>query len=351
VPFLFFLTSGCVSVGPEILPKDRYNYNLAMNRSNHQEILLNLVRLRYDENPMALKVSSISGSASLSNTLGLSGSLTLPNPGKGNGSLSPSPSISYSDNPVISYTPLDDQAYYQSFFSQLNLYDVYVLLKSSWSITRLMRIGFQRVGNVYNASNSARATSSHAPEYSDFLDLVDVLRRVQLAEAGTGFYAKNDDVEELILEIHKDYRFTAKERLILKKAGVEMYQHKIVFSNYPAPHKVFVVTRSLLGIYNYLSKGLVEPKEHLKNQVLTETLTKKGEHFDWQKVLGGMIKIYNSDKQPTDAYVSIYFRNYWYYIKDSDNNSKQTFTLLINVNGLVQSASPPNTAPTLTRTV
>ncbi len=351
LPLLLSFLTACSSIGPHILPKDRYNYNQAMSYSSNQELLLNLVRLRYDENPMALKVGSISGSASVQEGLNLGGTINFPRPGKSNGGINPSSSLSYSDNPIISYTPLDDQAFFQSFLSQLDLYDVGLLLQSSWSIPRVMRVGFQRVGKAYNAPSAARATSSHVPEYQNFIDMTYVLRRMQLANALTGFYSKNGTVEDLTLVIEKDYRLTPKERAVLRKAEIEIYQNKIVLTNYPAPHKVYVVTRSVIGVFNYLSKGVAEPPEDIKSQVMTQTVYDNGKPFDWQLVLEGMMKIYYSDKPPVGAYLAIPYRGRWYYIKDSDSDSKQTLTLLANISGLAQTTPPTTSAPALTRSV
>jgi hypothetical protein len=107
----------------------------------------------------------------------------------------------------------------------------------------------------------------------------------------------------------------------------------------------------VLGIFNYLSKGLIEPPENIKAKVLTETVYNNGAHFDWQNVLRGMMKIYSSDKMLNDAYVAIPYRGRWYYIKDIDTDSKQTLAMLISISGLVQNSAPTSTAPALARVV
>lgn len=351
ITILIYWLTGCTSIGPTALPRDRFNYNKAMSNSTNQELLLNMVRLRYDESPLILKVGSISGSISLQRGLAVSGTTNFPVPGKANYALNSAGTLSYSDNPIINYTPLDDQTFTQSFLKRLELYDVSLLLESAWSIPRVMRVGFQRIGNAYNAPSSARSTSSHVPEYQNFIDVTYVLRRMQLANALTGFYSKNGDVEDLILVLDKTYRIRKDELAILNKAGIEIYKNRIILSNQPAPHKVYVITRSVIGIFNYLSKGVIEPPADLKSKVLTETVYANGAHFDWQNVLRGMMKIYFSDKEPTHAYVAIYYRNRWYYIKDNDSDSKQTLAMLISVSGLVQNSAPATSAPALARVV
>jgi len=52
----FFVTSlislavtGCRSLGPRTVPGDRFNYNEAGAQSTSEQLLLNIIRLRYGE--------------------------------------------------------------------------------------------------------------------------------------------------------------------------------------------------------------------------------------------------------------------------------------------------------------
>lgn len=356
IPALLLI--GCQSIGPRILPLDRYAYNQTMGRSNIQEYLLNIVRLRYDESTMSMKVNNISGSVNYQRNASILGDIKLPPVLKAlsappTDSLSTGGSVSYADNPIISFTPMDDQTFIQAYLKILTLPEVSLLLQSSsWSIPRVMRVGFQQIGEAHNAPSAARPTSSHVPKYQNFINMTYVLRRLQLEEGARVFYRQINRIDELVVDIKPNYQFTAKEKAILKKAKVEIYNHQIIFANQPVPHRTLVVTRSMFGILNYLSKGVDVPEADLKKRVVTQTRYANGALFDWQKVLRGMIKIYSSDTPPKDAYVSIYYRKHWFYIKDSDINTKQTFVLLSNLSGLILNAPMGNNyEPTLTRTV
>ena len=50
---------------------------------------------------------------------------------------------------------------------------------------------------------------------------------------------------------------------------------------------------------------------------------------------------------PLNAYVSIRYRNHWFYIEDNDLNSKSTFSLLVQLYDL-QSGDAKGSAPVLT---
>lgn len=343
------LLVGCNPIGPRVLNTDRFYYNKSMHYSNNQELLLNIVRLRYDETPFTLKVGNISGSTTLYKAASVSGSVYkkyLSN------LISMSSDMRYTDNPIISYTPLVDQDFTKAFLTPITLADIALLMDSSWSISRLMRVALQRAGKACNALSSARSTSSHVPEYQNFIDVASVLRRMQVHDALMGSYFSDKGVDNLIVKIDPSYPITAKDRRILNTAGIELYNNTIVFSNQPGPHKTQVITRSMLGMMNYLSKGLILPPEDIKNNSVTVTRYPDGKIFNWQRVVNGMMKIYFSVKPPKNTLVSVEYRNRWYYISDSDTNSKQTLILLSNIAGLIQVA--PNgsgTPPSLARAI
>ena len=349
---LVFMLTGCNSIGPNLLLSDRYHYKQALNQSNNEELLLNMVRLRYDESPLILKVGNISSATRLQNEASLTGIRYFSNARKGPGRVHANIALTHTDNPIINYTPLDDQLFTKAFLSPLKLGDIDLSLRAGWSISRIMRLGLQQVGDAYNAPSSARPTSSHVPEYQTFLDVVSILRDIQVKDALTNYYVKKNKVEELVLVIGKRYHLSAKERAVFKKAGIEVLNHKIYFTNRPTPHKALVITRSMQGILNYLSKGLIVPPEDAKNKVLSLTTYRDGKVFDWQKVLNGMMKISYSPTPPKNAYLAIFYRHRWYYVSDADSDSKQTLILLSNIAGLIQSGGAVGNSlvPALART-
>lgn len=69
-PVLFaaaLAATGCLRapLGPKTIPPARLNYNEAISRSWDEQLLLNLVRLRYRDNPLFVDVTSVSASYEL----------------------------------------------------------------------------------------------------------------------------------------------------------------------------------------------------------------------------------------------------------------------------------------------
>ena len=59
-------TSGCAQLGPQSIKGTRLDYNIAVQRTSDEQLLVNLVRMRYRDNPFFLDVSAIALQLSIS---------------------------------------------------------------------------------------------------------------------------------------------------------------------------------------------------------------------------------------------------------------------------------------------
>jgi hypothetical protein len=71
--------SACTSLGPIVVGRDRTLYNEALQQTESQQLLLNIVRQRYNDPVLFLDVTSLSSSVTRSASAGLSA--FLPNIG------------------------------------------------------------------------------------------------------------------------------------------------------------------------------------------------------------------------------------------------------------------------------
>ena len=51
--------SGCASIGPSTIARDRFDYITAISDSGKSQMLLNVVKLRYGDTPVFLDMSSV----------------------------------------------------------------------------------------------------------------------------------------------------------------------------------------------------------------------------------------------------------------------------------------------------
>ena len=69
--------------------------------------------------------------------------------------------------------------------------------------------------------------------------------------------------------------------------------------------------------------------------------------FDWHLAVGELLDIKSQDAPPANAAVAVEYRDSWFYIDDSDLESKYTFMLLRQLSAL-QAGSIERAGPVLT---
>lgn len=76
-----------------------------------------------------------------------------------------------------------------------------------------------------------------------------------------------------------------------------------------------------------LSQMIDVPSEHISAGLVKETCNPDGSSFDWGQVLGDLFRVEVCKHRPKNAYLSVPYRGYWFYIDDADGSSKITLNL------------------------
>ncbi len=327
--------SSCANIGPRVLPPDRLSYNRSLENSDEQQSLLNIVRLRYTDPPYFLAVNNVVSQFNYGNDFSVNVSNSTPPPsllGSGNAS------FNYSEAPTITYTPLQGSDYVTKLLTPIDLSVIFLLIRSGWSVNHIMRILVQQVGTIENAVLADRAISSRAPIYKEFLEMGLLFKRLERHHHIT---IAADTVDgKFAIKVHiKHYALlTAKERALFLKLGVTADSPMFWFVSQPAKQKkhVFVRTRTVLGLLNYLSKGVDIPKSDIAKKQVPMTILSDGRPFDWHQVTVGMIRIRTSSFKPTNAFAAVTYRGSWFYVPFDDFYSKETLSLLCMIMGIYQ---------------
>jgi hypothetical protein len=97
--------------------------------------------------------------------------------------------------------------------------------------------------------------------------------------------------------------------------------------------KLDLETRSLLQAMYYVAQGVDVPPEHVAQGLLTVTRDEQGRPFDWQNVTKGLFRVRSAKESepPAHAHVAIQHQGYWFYIDDTDQDTKTTFSLLMEL--------------------
>ena len=151
--------TGCMGMGPGTLKQDRSNYNIAVQRTNDEQLLLNLVRLKYRDTPFFLEVSSVATQFTFSSSA--NANATFPE-GPAFNVFGLGAGVARTERPTISYSPLQGEKFIQRFLSPVSLQTVSLLFHSGWNIDRIFRVCFQHIHKIKNAPNASVNLCSRA---------------------------------------------------------------------------------------------------------------------------------------------------------------------------------------------
>ena len=381
------LAGGCRSFGPRALEQTRLPYNEAVKITTEQQLLRNIVRLRYTDTPSSLAISNIAAQFELVKGLQLTPFFAATGGDNNRGSYAaalPQGQIGGADRPTFSLTPLDDQEFTKKLFTPLSLEGVIYLAKTTWPISTVFRLYLENLNWVSNAETASGPTPKAAPVFAEFQRGIDALQALQdrdqivfgleertepaggpvaassiraadVIEAAKGGYEYRPadggttwtlvkKVQQPVLRVDPEALNSAEMRDLARifkiKPGLPQYDVTAEAlspfpSTYPAEGvtKVDLETRSLLQAMYYISHGVEIPPEHLASGFVTVTRDGSGRPFEWQQVLKGLFRVRwaKANERPATAHVAIEYKGYWFYIDERDQDTKTTFSLLMEL--------------------
>src|SRR5262245_35111551 len=175
---------GC-SFGPNKLCRTRLPYNEAVKTTSEEQLLLNIVRLRYSDNPSSIAVSNIAAQFEMVKKLGLVPFFTAAaagDVGSYRGAVLPNAELAAADRPTLSLTPQDETEFARRLFTPLTLKGTVYLAQTTWPISTVFRLYLENLNWVPNAQNTSGPTPDRLtspPEFEEFLRGVAALRRLQ----------------------------------------------------------------------------------------------------------------------------------------------------------------------------
>jgi len=101
---------------------------------------------------------------------------------------------------------------------------------------------------------------------------------------------------------------------------------------------VFVRMRSLYGILIYLSYGVQIPESDVKKRFVYTYHNADGTPYDWTPLTHGLLNVQSSETEPTNVFVKTKIHGHWFFIENSDLDSKATFILLVRLIALTSAS-------------
>ena len=323
---------GCTKYGPGFLQSERSQYNQAIQKTNDEQLLLNLVRLKYHDSPLFMEVSNIASRFTLQNDI----SITTQLQAGAKGIFTPDAGTFVEERPTVSYSPLHGENFVNSVLTAVSLKTIALLFHSGWSIERVFKVCLQRIDKLKNAPSASGPTPKIAPKTEKFFQAVQYLQVLQVQGGLNLAYRMSDGEPQLVIHISEAFKNSQPANQFARSINATVGKASYVFATPSMKDKqpTNIVTRSLLGIMFYLSQAVEVPEPDLEEGRVVVTKTDNGEVFNWTEITEGLLQIKNSLNRPEDASLLIFYRNHWFYINDSDLTSKSTFSLLAQIYAL-----------------
>jgi len=383
VAVAFFLT-GCGTMGPKVMKGNRTAYNTGIQQSDKEELLLNLVRIRYLEPPFFMSVGSISSSFNFQVTTGLSADFNAGTTqtvvpygvsektgmvnsyypalaGYPDAAVKPSLEFQYYESPTITYAPLQGEKYVTQLLSEIDPGRFFFLYRAGADMDMLLDVLVRQLGTLRNP-----APGEDSPEARTGRDRFRELSRALTAMQGRGdlqlqYTAPEPGVaESLVLQMRfadtaeaarldelfgialprlnaQDGRLVAQARLIraMDFLSVQTRDEQAV--------NLAFDLRNTMEVLEYLAEGVQVPEEDVKAGIVMPP----ARHLVPEA--RSAVAVRCDRKKPPHTYVSTYYEGKWFFVAANDMPSKSAFgflmTLLAMEGGDVKSSLPVLTIP------
>ena len=124
--------TGCQSIGPDTVPRDRFAYSGSIGESWKRQTLLNIVKLRYLDPPVFVDVGQIVAGYSLETSFNAGGSLPETAALGGNTAMLGG-SSRFTDRPTITYTPRTGNKFVKALMTPLPPDSVFFTVQSGYA--------------------------------------------------------------------------------------------------------------------------------------------------------------------------------------------------------------------------
>jgi hypothetical protein len=327
--------TGCTTIGPDTVPRDRFDYNTAIADSWKEQTLLNIVKIRYADMPLFVEVASVVSGYSIESAINLGGDIVSGDSLLGD-SLSLGASGKYTDRPTITYAPITGAKFNQSFMTPIPPKLLFSLLQSGWSAQNYFPLVLNVVNGLKNRIAAGEMAHTADPKFYRVIYLLDEIHEsghasLRVVKDGekevTLLMLSRDDISSETLEAIGEL-----ENLLKIAPGRE--EIKLTYGIVPeTDREIAMQTRSMLQIMLALALQVVVPPDHVQSGRTIPTLLPPQD----KEAQRDHIQIKNSIDRPKDAFVAVKYRDHWFWIDDRDFTSKRIFTFLMILFSLTES--------------
>ena len=306
---------------------DRFDYSTAIADSWKQQTLLNIVKLRYMDLPVFVDVASVVSGYSMQTGVNVNGTLSSQNAIQGNYAAIGGQAI-YTDRPTITYVPMTGEKFLRGLITPIDPKNIFFMLQAGYPADFLLGLTVESLNGVRNRAAAAGTLREADPE---FVRALGLMREAQAAGA-VGMRVEEDKAKgsTAVLFFRRDdvapdiAEKTAEVRRLLKLPP-DQQKYTLIYSPVRgATNELAVNSRSMLQIMTAFASYLDVPEAHVKNHSVPAGIE--------PAVTGNLqqlVRIHSGKQKPADAFAAVHYRDYWFWIDDSDWRTKRALTAVV----------------------
>jgi hypothetical protein len=299
---------------------------------------LNIVKVRYLDPPVFVDVGNVIASYTLAQNATVGGTIVP----SGSNSATLGASVGLSNSPTITYTPLTGNAYIKGLVTPLSAELLFTAIQNGLPADSVLLSSFVSINGLRNQRVSLQGIAAADPGFHRVRAL---MRDIQVSGA-VRLYLKANPNKEPTQVITLRTKSIPPETLadIAELRGLlHLNQTATEFQLTSAPlpssdTEIAVQTRSVFEIMKVMAAEVSVPTEDL-------SLHRAVPGFETGHDVPGVvpiIRIRSSKQKPSDAFISVHYRNSWFRIDDDDLASKAAFAQLMELFTMIDTGSRPN---------
>jgi hypothetical protein len=207
---------------------------------------------------------------------------------------------------------------------------VFFTIQSGWPADAVL---FATVASMNGLKNQENSVSGISPPDPKFMRVLALMRKLQdSGAAGMRVQVDDNKRQAALLTFQtaattEETRNQSRELRELLGLDQEATEFKLVFGAAAANNKeIAVLTRSILRLMQTMSTQVEAPPAHVKQGRVAPGWERLS---DTDAAGPRLVRIHSSPQPPADAFVSVAYRGYSFWIDDRDLATKRTFSFML----------------------
>jgi hypothetical protein len=315
---------GCQTIGPAVIRIGRPAYNEVITQTNSEQILAMIVRMRYAEPSGLLAVSSVT--ANVRYQVNAEAQFGIGPQSNYVGNLVPfGVGGLYEENPTISYTPVQGEAYLTALLSPIPIDMAALVLSATGHAPPVTLLLLRSINGIQNPDVLDAPGDAPDPRFARVAALLASLDR----RGSIMWFEAPGAPSEFWMHLHgagQEHDRDVEELFALLGLGAPPEQRDSVrlpvrFGGGEArDDAVNIRTRSVFDLFRLAAAAVEIPEAQLRSG-LAPPLPPPGP-------AASLIRIKRSSGRPADALVAVQHHGWWWSIDGLDAQSKFTFRML-----------------------